>query len=386
MDSFPQNLQQYSPPLDRDGFPADDMNANPTARFWDLSPDTKTVAIVSVSLTWLVVLLRIFTRFYIVKAFGIDDKLMTVAMLLYTAFGINITFSATSRTGTLLDQLTNAEYLRVAVFLWVCFFYFVTIAIAKISIACFLLRLTRVRAHRIVVKSAVVGSCLFGFATMIAAMFQCKPVNFFWDKSIPGSCLNPKLYAKISLIINGVASLSSDLVLALTPAWMICNISVIARWVLLSENSNPNDPAHGLDVAGWTTLEQGLVISAGSLASVWPLARWARKKLRPANSPTTLDGTSAGTGASGLGQTRIRTSSTVVAASYQRMPQTVYDGILPIPLGEIRVQTRCSTTVEEIGPVLQTIGGVVRHVARVTAGQHDSVETLKEVAQVHFRS
>ncbi|KAK3688749.1 hypothetical protein B0T22DRAFT_161514 [Podospora appendiculata] len=365
-------------------------------RFWDLSPETATVAAISVSITWVIVLLRCFTRLYIVKAFGCDDKLMVLAMVLYTAFGVFATLSARSRTGTLLDQLTNAEYRRVAVYLWICFwFYFFIMAIAKVSIACFLLRLTRVRAHRLVIKGTVVGAAVFGMATMGVAVFQCRPVNYFWDKTISGTCLDPRLYAKISLIINGIASLTSDLVLALTPAWImaglqmkwttkiglillmslgcLCNISVISRWVLLSRNPNPNDPATGLDVAGWTTLEQGMVISAGSLASIWPLARWTRVKLGLSRRTRTAD-------TSASGPIRVRTSTTL-AASYQRISQTV--STPPIPLSEMHVSTRCTTTVEEMCPA--DVHDGCRHLTRVTACKYDSVETLKQVPPVHLR-
>ncbi|KAK3323266.1 hypothetical protein B0T19DRAFT_462746 [Cercophora scortea] len=286
--------------------------AAPIGHTDDVSPMILVLASLGIGISVVVTILRCATRVWVVKAFGVDDGLMSAAMLTYSVYillmMVNLSFGLGHTPIGLLPQQNQVIIMRD---IWMGYiFYFCTMALAKSSIGWFLLRVTINRTHHQIVYTAIgatVSSCLL--AAFVLA-FQCAPVNYFWDRSNPGSgvCTEPGTLIKASFYPYGAVTIATDFTLALLPAWIVSHLqmnlktklaliglmalgclsssAVIARWVLFARESDPNSSYHATaEIAAWTMTEQFLIITVGSLATLRPLLGLVRYKLGWGGSP-----------------------------------------------------------------------------------------------------
>jgi hypothetical protein len=71
-------------------------------------------------------------------------------------------------------------------------------------------------------------TCLWTIAALGASTFECIPVNFFWDKTIPGGHCVPNALRTISFT-NGVTSFAGDLFIFCMPLPMIWKLQMNKR-------------------------------------------------------------------------------------------------------------------------------------------------------------
>ena len=68
------------------------------------------------------------------------------------------------------------------------------ITFAKLSLLALYNRIFRIDLFRIIGNVAQVIISLWCIATLLVTIFNCHPIRFFWDKSIPnGHCLDPRV-------------------------------------------------------------------------------------------------------------------------------------------------------------------------------------------------
>ncbi|KXJ85681.1 hypothetical protein Micbo1qcDRAFT_106190, partial [Microdochium bolleyi] len=75
-------------------------------------------------------------------------------------------------------QITNFAF----TFYLTTFLYFAEVAILKLSLLFFYLRIFPDPGFRRLLWATVVISCLFGLAFILAAIFQCTPLNYAWEQ------------------------------------------------------------------------------------------------------------------------------------------------------------------------------------------------------------
>lgn len=91
------------------------------------------------------------------------------------------------------------------------FLYSLAVAFPKLSILALYLRIFTEKPYRI--ATWVLGAIISGtaFAVSLTTIFQCSPVQYAWDKSIPGgTCLDQALfyvYCSLPNVITDVAIL-----------------------------------------------------------------------------------------------------------------------------------------------------------------------------------
>lgn len=89
-------------------------------------------------------------------------------------------------------------------------FYFAALAVTKISILIFILRVFPEKKFRKIVYG-VIGLCVaYGTGFVFATMFQCAPINYSWlqvDSSVKGQCNNIHIQGWMSAICNIVIDL-----------------------------------------------------------------------------------------------------------------------------------------------------------------------------------
>ncbi|CEL10445.1 hypothetical protein ASPCAL13564 [Aspergillus calidoustus] len=182
-----------------------------------------------------------------------------------------------------------------------------TVTPAKLSILLFYLRIFETRSFKML--SYIVGSLVLchGTGVFFAAIFQCWPIQYTWDKKIVGgSCFNQQaFYRYVSLpnILTDFVILIMPMPLvwklqtrlthklALTGVFLLGGLGLVTsilRMVIFFQESALTDPTWtSVNLGIWTVLEGGIIIIAACLPSIWPLiVRFLPNKLRSKNRGT----------------------------------------------------------------------------------------------------
>ncbi|KAI0144917.1 hypothetical protein BJ166DRAFT_80602 [Pestalotiopsis sp. NC0098] len=253
-----------------------------------------TIAIVSMSL-------RVFTRLFIVKGFGKDDYLMVFAAISFTLFVTCAITGVHYGTGRHRADLDNDDFETAMKFWWLCYiWYCVSMITSKLSIGVFLLRITVQRIHHYILYLAMFCSVMTGLVFFFVTIFQCHPVTYFWWKEQDGTCIDSGIIAALTYLYSAI-SVICDFTFALLPLHMIrglqmhrktkyalipilgmgcvASVAVVVRFAFIENFKDPDFLWATLDIAIWSTTEQGLAITAGSLASLQPLAKTVGQRL-----------------------------------------------------------------------------------------------------------
>ncbi|KAH7119835.1 hypothetical protein B0J11DRAFT_71239 [Dendryphion nanum] len=239
--------------------------------------------------------LRCYVRIRMVKAFGLDDWLMALATLSFTLYTSFSNAGIHYGTGRHHVDLTKENIRKATNRWWYCYmFYCVSMITSKLSIGWFLLRIAIKRIHSWIIYSAMAMSFIAGTVFFFVTMFQCNPISYFWDTDTQdGKCINIEIVIGLGYLYSAF-SIISDFTFALLPAFLVWNLqlnrrtkmvliplltmgciassAVVARVPYFQNLRNKDDFLWGtVDIAIWSTVEQGLAITAGSLATLRPL-------------------------------------------------------------------------------------------------------------------
>ncbi|KAI0969904.1 hypothetical protein F4678DRAFT_140451 [Xylaria arbuscula] len=277
--------------LDRNlGF---DVNALGTTLF--------ALQVVFLALAWLASLARAFVKLVLLRKVSIDDYLMLLSLLGYTVTAYFV-FSSIIDGGlgkSLLDDQDNLEVMLSSLFGNMAASGPVS-ALARVSIALFLLRIAVKKWHRIVLHTVISTTTVTTIAYFFIVVFQCSPPSYFWEKireGAIGSC-NHANVTEISTLVWGSLAAAMDFILGLLPIAMLWNvrinrqskfgiaailgfgiiagIALIIRLVYIkqtgqaTQNSGPPGPG-SIAVEISAIVELALGIIAGCIATMPPL-------------------------------------------------------------------------------------------------------------------
>ncbi|KAL4989775.1 hypothetical protein BDW68DRAFT_175533 [Aspergillus falconensis] len=273
------------------------------------------VAAAFLSLSSVAVIMRCYVRLRIVKAFGWDDFVMILAMLLYIMF-----------CGCMIGGSLWGTYW------WFCnISYAVSSVLAKVSVCIFLLRVMLFPCHRAALFTVTALAICSGIPFFVLLIIQCSPVWFWWTRmrgDTDGHCGYVDAIA-VMLYIFSASSALFDLTVALLPIilvrklqmnWrtkaavagllgMACvcviarssllmfsfvvlkareysaSIAIIIRLAFVQTIHDPDYLYATVEVAIWSCIEIGLSITAGSLATTRPLFRVLHNRSFPPDNP-----------------------------------------------------------------------------------------------------
>ncbi|KAF2752105.1 hypothetical protein M011DRAFT_516460 [Sporormia fimetaria CBS 119925] len=238
--------------------------------------------------------LRCYVRVRMVRAFGWDDWLMAVAtasFILYCSFSIAGVHYGSGRHH---EDLSLRDVQLATHYWWYCYlFYCITMITSKLSIGWFLLRIAIKRLHTIIIWVAMTMSLVAGVVFFFITLFQCQPISYFWHKvGQEGQCISIEIVIGLAYLYS-TFSVISDFTFALLPAFLVMGLqlnkrtktaliplltmgciasaAVVARVPYMKNFRDPDFLWATLDIAIWSTVEQGLAITAGSLATLRPL-------------------------------------------------------------------------------------------------------------------
>ncbi|OJJ32503.1 hypothetical protein ASPWEDRAFT_116810 [Aspergillus wentii DTO 134E9] len=258
-----------------------------------------TAVMLAISLT--TVLLRCFVRLRVVKAFGWDDATMVAAMTLNLGFAICGLIGPKYGMGKKMTYFAfYPDHFHRALFCWWLgqVFYLFTCVMAKFSIIISLLRITIDRIHRYILYAAMGLTLLVGLLFFFFTVFQCQPVDFFWNRmSEKGTCINTDTLLDIAYIYS-VGAAITDFTIGLLPIFVIWNLrmnprakvaiagilglgciasaAVIVRIPYLHNYKSHDFLYATSNISIWSNIEAGLGITAGSLTTLRPLIRFLR--------------------------------------------------------------------------------------------------------------
>ncbi|KAL4969453.1 putative integral membrane protein [Aspergillus stella-maris] len=266
----------------------------------DRSLAVKTVASVFMSVAAVAVILRCYVRGFVIKAFGWDDAVMVLAMLMYAMFSACMIGGTLHGTGHKFAELTADQRVTAMEYWWLCEIAYCFSSVGcKISVCIFLLRITVKRVHIWILYTVMALTVLTGLVFMFIMLLQCKPLEYFWtrtalDPNIKGSCISIEIVINMTYVYSAFAALC-DFTVGILPIFLVAKLhmrrqtkfavvgilsmaciassAVIVRIPFVKTFRDEDFLWATIEIAIWSNIESGLGITAGSLATLRPLLR-----------------------------------------------------------------------------------------------------------------
>lgn len=243
-------------------------------------------------LSILFVAARLWARFKIVKAPGLDDLLIGLALMsglvLYAMIFIEIR-NGLGKPEETLSQNVIEEHLRV---LWISIaFYNLSLILSKLSALSLFLRIFRSRKFVIFTYSFMAVLSVAGFWMVLSSIFFCRPISKFWNVNYPedkGYCL-PK---QATWYFNAAFQIASDVVILIMPMPLLWKLHLpwrqksgimlvfgvgivviatsIARMLELTELFTSDFTQSNAKAALWSALEVDVSIICACMAPIYP--------------------------------------------------------------------------------------------------------------------
>ncbi|KAL9076649.1 MAG: hypothetical protein Q9157_003596 [Trypethelium eluteriae] len=231
------------------------------------------------------------------KSFGTDDILMIVTLVLFTAYLVCQLGGLANGTGHHMVDLEPHKAMIALKFWWFCeLFYISCSCFLKIAIGQFLLRIAVVKVHIWIIRLVMVSTAIFGTFYIFLAIFQCRPPSEWWANLRPNTgphCFSADAMVKATYTAGALNTIA-DWTLGILPIFIVRNLSMnrkikaIVAGILsfaaigstativripFTEGLRQSDDFlwSTAGIALWSTVEPGIGITAGCLATLRPL-------------------------------------------------------------------------------------------------------------------
>ncbi|CAI7654462.1 unnamed protein product [Penicillium glandicola] len=255
-------------------------------------------------LSFIFVPLRLYTRVYIVKALGVDDHIYNLAwvfLLLYTVF---LTIAGVDGFGQSISTLdTDSAVKAVYNEMIGQTFAVLGMAIAKLSLGAFLLRIVVKQWHRISIWISMISLLIVSVMTAILFWVQRLPSESIYDPRVPGRTV---LKVTPFSVLLGSWCAAVDFYFALLPWIFIWNLNMkfkekmsiaislslgfiacicgIIRTIDLGGLSSSNYTEDTVDLIIWSAVELAVTLICVGIPTVRPLYRTIVHGSRPESS------------------------------------------------------------------------------------------------------
>ncbi|PWY62083.1 cation-transporting ATPase 4 [Aspergillus eucalypticola CBS 122712] len=248
------------------------------------------------AISLLTVSFRCFVRWRMLKAFGWDDTLMVLAMVLDIVLTACAIAGAKDGVGRHLSNFHSFDEFHHAMLWWwlgQCIYIWAS-GIAKVSIALALLRLSVHTYQRITLWIVMGASICISLVFWFFMLFQCHPVSKFWERTGPGNCMSTDTLIRVAYVYSGICAVC-DFALGLLPIDLVrqlqttlttkialgatlslgcvASTAVILRIPCLHYYKDIDFLYSTYSIDIWSFIEVGLGITAGSLVTLRPLFR-----------------------------------------------------------------------------------------------------------------
>jgi hypothetical protein len=112
---------------------------------------------------------------------------------------------------------------------WFCYlFYSISMICCKLSIGFLLLRISIKRIHTWILYLAMLTSIVAGSAFFFIIVFQCSPVDYFYKKDQPGSCISNDVIVALGYTYS-IFSIISDFTFSIIPGFLVWDLQLKRR-------------------------------------------------------------------------------------------------------------------------------------------------------------
>lgn len=230
------------------------------------------------TLSILVVILRIYVRIKIIKTLGPDDYVMVVALLFVIGNMICNILQSRNGWGRHLNTITPAHYKE---YLHISFFNLQLFVLGtnsvKVSIALLLMRLATLSKYRKFLWGTIVFMVCFTIACLGTLTFNCSPIAGAWDPVVKakGYCYSMATFRNIGLfntVVNVNLRTRTSLVLTLGLGYFAC-VAGIVKAVEQAKFLTIKDSTFWEKINIWGFIQFNLGIIAGCVPTLRPLFR-----------------------------------------------------------------------------------------------------------------
>ncbi|KAH6975105.1 hypothetical protein BKA56DRAFT_553579 [Ilyonectria sp. MPI-CAGE-AT-0026] len=237
-------------------------------------------ALVGVGFTFTVlaiifVVLRIFTRVWLVRSVGADDGFIVISTFGTLGFLIAVMEQVRYGLGEAPDPKLLSPFIQATVASVIS--YTVCHLAVKLSISIQCLRIFATPAARRLFIGLIIFLSIYGTLCLVLTIITCWPVAKYWDDSIPGKCLDNRAMRYAFAGINIV----NDIVLLVAPMPFLKGLQIARRvkFVLMGVFAAggvsvpvSERPVKGIDIAIWSGLECNIAIICACVPSLKPLS------------------------------------------------------------------------------------------------------------------
>ncbi|PLN81905.1 integral membrane protein Pth11-like protein [Aspergillus taichungensis] len=174
----------------------------------EYGPDSKGSVVIGVALafaiiTFVVIVLRLFARIYVLRQMGFDDYLIIGACLFSWAFSAVTIVAVRHGLGSHMASVPLAGMETYAFAVWLSsMFYLAAIGFIKTSVCWFYTRLGARYLTRLAYIMMVIVACQATSFVLVAA-FQCNPIPKAWKgTAIPGKCVTINVFYLANAALN----------------------------------------------------------------------------------------------------------------------------------------------------------------------------------------
>ncbi|KAH9900339.1 hypothetical protein F4778DRAFT_136630 [Xylariomycetidae sp. FL2044] len=265
----------------------------------DRSLELATTTLVFIGVSAVAVTLRCYVRASLLKAFREEDFLALGTLFCFVVYGSFVMLSISNGAGKHVGDVPESGIPEALKMRWAAeLSYVVTSLFLKFTIGVFLLRICSTTRQRIIIWIVLIGCLVFNLFYVFIAAFQCKPVEYFWMRAVEdakGTCLSEEIILG-STYAAAAVNACADWVLGLMPIALVWNLDLnkrskvsvagilalgsiassatIVRIPYIYQLAHDDDFLYEFtDLAIWSTVENGLGLTASSIATLRPLFR-----------------------------------------------------------------------------------------------------------------
>ncbi|KAI5456640.1 hypothetical protein BGZ63DRAFT_495829 [Mariannaea sp. PMI_226] len=307
------------------------------------------------------VLLRFGIKIYMRIGLSLDDWFALITMIVGVPNAIiPIRYIVPNGLGRDIWTLTPDNITNFARYFFITSpIYFAQVALVKLSILFFYLKIFISTTTRRILLGTIVFNCLFGIAFVIVSVVQCRPISYFWtqwDGEHSGECVN---LSAIAWANSGI-SIALDVWMLAIPLWQlkrltlswrkklggglmfsvgtfITIVSILRlRSLVMLTSEYPNPTWNYFEVSQWSVIE----ICVGMICACMPTMRLLFVRISPKIFGTTAQQHSYPSFGSKRTHSKIRATGTSDTLSVDRshQPKDRNDNTYAAKYGDDEVQ------------------------------------------------
>jgi hypothetical protein len=162
---------------------------------------------VCLAVATLMVSVRLYTRWFLVRQVGLDDYLATITLVLIYGVGIGMALNTTNGLGKHMSSLDDEEVFFYKRSFYASIILYTTALLAvKTTLLTQYYRLFSVQSMRSLYLTAFVLVVTWSVSQVFLAAFACMPVSAFWDTTASGAKCLPTLPLLYSNAAGNIAT------------------------------------------------------------------------------------------------------------------------------------------------------------------------------------